>query len=82
MNIEDLQEEIFRQEVQIKIENKRASHILLSRTLYEEIRRENGLRGEFVHKYEQRDTIKGDTLMGLSICVSEQSRRLCKVVAV
>ena len=82
MIIQDLKDDVFNQMQLLKSEDKNAGYLLLNRSLYEEMRREAQLRNEFVHSFEQRDTIKGDTFMGLSICVSEQSRRLCKVVAV
>ena len=82
MNIADFKNEVFNQIQLLRSEDREAGYLLLNRTLFEDIRREAQLRDIFIHKYEQRDTIKGDTLMGMTICVSEQSRRLCKVVAV
>ena len=82
MNVADFKNEVFNQMQLLRSEDKEARYLLLNRTLFEDIRREPQLRDIFVHTYEQRDKIKGDSFMGLSVCVSEQSRRLCKVVAV
>ena len=82
MIVQDLKDEVFDQMQLIRSEDKQAGYLLLNRDLYETVRREAQLRDIFVHTYEQRDKIRGDTFMGLVVCVSEQSRRLCKVVAV
>ena len=82
MIVQDLKDEVFNQVQLIRSEDKQAGYLILNRDLYETVRREVQLRDIFVHSYEQRDRIKGDTFMGMTVCVSEQSRRLCKVVAV
>ena len=82
MIVQDLKDEVFNQVQLIRSEDKQAGYLILNRDLYETVRREIQLRDIFVHSYEQRDRIKGDTFMGMTVCVSEQSRRLCKVVAV
>ena len=81
MNTEEFYDEVNDQIRDMREKGIKEGYLLLNRSLYEDVRSTEKLRHVFINKYEQRIMFeKGDTFMGLEVCVSSRERRLCKVM--